>query len=167
MDLRVPYTLSHLMVIWTQNFFMVSSTSSLSHKHRTSKVQNFSYFLVMAPTFQLIQSTCAEEKTFTCTACHHTPVFQPLDVVIFHPLKAHFNRITQNLKLATLGWKESINCCKTNFTKLFKQLWELMTVTLIKTGFWKCGIFPLDRSAIDSSRLSGNSSNPPPTSSNL
>ena len=42
-----------------------------------------------------------------------------------------------------------------------------MTVALTKTGFRKCGIFPLDRSAIDTSRLSGNSSNPPPTSSNL
>ena len=42
-----------------------------------------------------------------------------------------------------------------------------MTVALIKTGFRKCDIFPLDRSAIDTSRLSGNSSNPPPPSSNL
>ena len=51
-----------------------------------------------------------------------------------------------------------------------------MTVALIKTGFTnsdktgftKCGIFPLDRSQIDTNRLSGHSSNPPPppTSSN-
>ena len=76
--------------------------------------------------------------------------------------------MTQNLKLATLGWKEPINCCKTNFTKLFKQPWESMTVALIKTGFRKWGIFPLDRSAIDTSQQSGQSSNPPPpsTSSN-
>ena len=72
----------------------------------------------------------------------HTPVFQPLDVVIFHPLKAHFNRINQNLKLATLGWKESINCCKTNFMKLFKQLWESMTVTLIKQVSESVAYFP-------------------------
>ena len=103
-----------------------------------------------------------------CLPPHTTHVFQPLDVVIFHPLKAHFNRITQNLKFATFGWKEPMNCCKTNFTKLFKQPWESITVTLIKTGFRKCGIFPLDRSAIDTSRISGHSSNPPPppTSSN-
>ena len=102
-----------------------------------------------------------------CLSPHTTHVFQPLDVVIFHPLKAHFNWTTQNLKLATLGWKEPINYCKTNFTKLFKQPWESMTVALIKTGFRKCAIFPLNRSSIDTSRLSGNSSNPPPTSSNL
>ena len=74
MDLMVPYTPSHLMVKWIQNFFMVSSTSSLPHKHRTSKVQNLSYLIVMAPTFQLIRSTYAEEKTYTCTACHHAPL---------------------------------------------------------------------------------------------
>ena len=73
------------------------------------------------------------------------------------------------MKLATLGWKELISCCKNNFTKLFKQPWELMTVLLIKIVFQKCGIFPLERSQIDTSRLSGHSSNPPPllTSSNL
>ena len=38
-----------------------------------------------------------------CLSPHTTHVFQPLDVVIFHPLKAHFNWTTQNLKLATLG----------------------------------------------------------------
>ena len=103
-----------------------------------------------------------------CLPPHTTHVFQPLDVVIFHPLKAHFNQIAQNLKFATFGWKEPMNCCKINFTKLFKPPWESMTVTLIKTGFRKCGIFPLDRSAIDTSRISGHSSNPPPppTSSN-
>ena len=35
-------------------------------------------------------------------------------------------------------------------------------MALIKTDFRKCGIFPLDRSAIDTSRLSGHLSNPPP-----
>ena len=56
-----------------------------------------------------------------CLPPHTTHVFQPLDVDIFHLLKSHFIQITQNLKLATLGWKEPIDCCKTNFTKLFKQ----------------------------------------------
>ena len=81
---------------------------------------------------------CRRNNTHVyCLPPHTTHVFQPLDVIIFHLLKAHFNWMTQNLKLATLGWKEPINCCKTNFTKLFKQPWESMTVALIKTGFRK------------------------------
>ena len=38
-----------------------------------------------------------------CSPPHTTHIFQPLGVVIFHPVKAHFNKITQHLKLATLG----------------------------------------------------------------
>ena len=72
MDLTVPYTLSHLIVVWTHNYFMVSLTNSSSFKHSILKDQNFSYLMVMVPTFQQIQSTCAEETTYICIACHPT-----------------------------------------------------------------------------------------------
>ena len=58
---------------------------------------------------------------------------KPVDVVIFRPVKAHFNKITQHLKLATLGWSHPINCCKTNFTKIFKDPLESITAVLIIT----------------------------------
>ena len=66
----IPYSPTHLMVMWrtTLNFFVVSSTSSLSQTQRISKVQNFSYLMVMAPTFQLIWSIYAEEKTHALPA---------------------------------------------------------------------------------------------------
>ena len=48
-----------------------------------------------------------------------------------------------------------INCCKTYFTKLFKDSWESITVVLVKKGFRKCGISLLDRDAINKSCLSG------------
>ena len=94
-----------------------------------------------------------------CLPPHTTHIFQPLDVVIFRPVKAHFNKITQNLKLATLGSSNPINCCKTNFTRIFREPWESITVALIRKGFEKCGISPLNRDAIDKSRLSGESAN--------
>ena len=75
--------------------------------------------------------------------------FQPLDMALFHPLKAHFYRLAQNIKLVKYRWKEPITCCKINFTKLFKEPWESMTVMLIKTVFWKYGIFLLRRGATD------------------
>ena len=82
-----------------------------------------------------------------------THVFQPLDVVIFHPVKSHFSRLTQHIKLATLAWKKPVNCCKTNFTKLFKEPWESMSTALIKTGFRKCGIHSLNRNTINKNRF--------------
>ena len=82
-------------------------------------------------------------------------------------LKLYFNRITQKPKACNTWWKEPINCWKTNFTKFFKQPWESAKVTLIKTGLWKCCLFPLEQNAIDTSRISDNLSNPPPSSSNL
>ena len=85
-------------------------------------------------------------------------------MVIFQPVKAYFNKIRQHLKLATLGSPNPINCCKTNFTRIFKEPWDSITVALKKKGFQKCGISPLNRSAIDVSRLSGESGN---TTNNL
>ena len=77
-------------------------------------------------------------------------MFQPLGVVIFYPVKAHFNKLTQNFKLATLGWTEPINSCKTIFTKIFKQPWKSIRVALVKKG---CAISPLNRNGFDTSRL--------------
>ena len=88
-----------------------------------------------------------------CLPQHTTHIFKPLDVVIFHPLKSHFYRLTQHVKLATLHWKNPINCNKTNFTKPFKEPWESLTTSLIKTGFCKCGTVPLDRNAINRNQL--------------
>ena len=89
----------------------------------------------------------------SCLAPRTMHIFQPLDVVVFHSLKTHCSRLTQHVKLATLHWKNPINCNKTNFTKLFKESWESLTISLITTGFRKCGIVPLNRNAIDEKRL--------------
>ena len=93
-----------------------------------------------------------------CLPPHTTHFFQPLDVVIFQPVKVHFNKIT-HLKLATLGTSNPISCCKTNFTRIFKEPWESITIALIKKWFQKHGILPLDRDAIDKRCLSGESAN--------
>ena len=70
-------------------------------------------------------------------------------------LVGKLNKLIQSLKEqeTTLGWKNPVNCCKTNFTKLFKEPWESMSTALIKTGFRKCGIYPLDRNVIDKNQF--------------
>ena len=56
-----------------------------------------------------IINLCRENNVHLyCLPPHTTHIFQPLVVVIFCPVKAHFNKITQNLKLATLGWSHPI-----------------------------------------------------------
>lgn len=88
-----------------------------------------------------------------CLPAHTTHVLKPLNVVIFHPIKFKFSKILQTLKLATLGWEQPTNCNKSNFTKVFKEPWEQTTVSLIKTGFRKYGIYPFNRNAVDNSRF--------------
>ena len=85
----IPYSPTHLMVMWrtTLNFFVVSSTSSLS---QTQNIQGPKLLILDGHGSHLsvgLIDLCRRKNT--CTACHHTThVFQPLDVVIFNPLKA-------------------------------------------------------------------------------
>ena len=79
-----------------------------------------------------IINLCRENNVHLyCLPPHTTHIFQPLVVVIFRPVKAHFNKITQNLKLATLGWSRPINCCKTNHCcsskKGISKMWSITT----------------------------------------
>ena len=137
---------------------------------KTKKIQGPMLLILDGHGFHLsnmVKSTYAEEINMCCLPPRTTHVFQTLDVVIFHPSKAQFNRITQKPKAGNTWWKEPINCWRTNFTKFLKQPWESMTVALVKKDLWKCCLFPLEQNAIDTSKISDNLSNPPLPSSNL
>ena len=101
----------------------------------------------------IIQLGRANNMHLYCLPPHTTQIFQPLDVLIFHLVKSHFCQLKLHGKLATLGWKKPVNCYKTNFTKLFKEPWESKPTALVKTGFRKCGIYPLDRNTINKNRF--------------
>ena len=89
-----------------------------------------------------------------CLPPHTTNILQPLDVSIFRPLKTSFSNITDLIKLATMTTKSPLNVCKKNFTPLFKAAFEkALSVSSIKNGFRKCGVYPFDPSAIDEKRL--------------
>ena len=89
-----------------------------------------------------------------CLPPHTTNILKPLDVGIFRPLKTYFSRITDMVKLATLGSKSPINVCKKNFTAIFKEAYDgALIMTTIKKSFRKCGIVPFNPDAIDKKRL--------------
>ena len=89
--------------------------------------------MVMGHTWQWM--LFCENLCLYCLTPHTTHVFQPVDILIFHPVKKDFNKLTHNLTFVTLGRTEPINCSKTNFTKTFKQSWDSINVALVKKGF--------------------------------
>ena len=122
MDLMEPYIQFLVMATWIADFFIPHTKAIPGPK----LLKHDGCGLCL--TIDII-NMCWENNVYLyCLPPHTTHIFQPLDVVIFHPVKAHFNKITQNLKLATLGWSDPSNCCKTNFTKIFKELWQSITL---------------------------------------
>ena len=93
-----------------------------------------------------IQLSRANNMHLYCLPPHTSHIFQPLDVLIFHLVKSHFSQLKPHGKPATLGWKKPVNCCKTNFTRLFKESWESKSSALVKTGFRKWIDTPLIKS---------------------
>ena len=89
-----------------------------------------------------------------CLPPHTTNILQPCDVAIFRPLKAYFSRLTDMVKLASLGTTNHVHISKKNFSAIFKEAFDkALVVSTIKKGFRKCGIMPFNPDAIDKNRL--------------
>lgn len=97
-----------------------------------------------------ISQWCHENKIVLYSLPPNTThILQPADVSIFKPLKADW-------KNAVLKWQnkpENIDLCvtKVNFCKVFSTILTNTAEFEInaKNGFRKCGIFPLNPSAVD------------------
>ena len=88
-----------------------------------------------------------------CLPPHTTNILQPLDVAIFRPMKQHFSRLCGSIQLATIGQPKKVRINKTNFTAIFKEAFGSITLSTIENGFRKCGIVPLNKDAIDKTKL--------------
>ena len=89
-----------------------------------------------------------------CLPPHTTNILQPCDVAIFRLLKAYFSRLTDMVKLASLGTTNHVHISKKNFSAIFKEAFDkALVVSTIKKGFRKCGIMPFNPDAIDKNRL--------------
>ncbi|CAF1550300.1 unnamed protein product, partial [Adineta ricciae] len=87
-----------------------------------------------------------------CLPSNATHILQPLDLVFFNPLKIEWRKILKDEYKRTHD--KTIN--KARFPTLLNQLWQTDAINrktnLIKS-FMRAGVFPLNKQAIDVSRI--------------
>ena len=86
---------------------------------------------------------------------HTTHLLQPLDILVYKPLKNNFSTITDFIVLASVPHGPTkIMVNKTNFPILFKEAFEkTMSMKMIISGFRISGICPFNPEAILKERL--------------
>ncbi|KIL55910.1 hypothetical protein M378DRAFT_188629 [Amanita muscaria Koide BX008] len=95
-------------------------------------------------TYEFLQYCIANNIKVTAYPKHATHIYQLLDVVLFAPLKQEFGRLRDELYRTT---GEAVT--KENFLKIYGQAHlNILTADLIKTGFRKVGIIPVNRNVV-------------------
>ena len=85
-----------------------------------------------------------------CLPPHITHALQPLDVSVFKSLKTNFSKAVHALSFA----KKNFIVSKREFAKVVKAPFEkAFSISNIKAGFAKCGIYPYNPNTIDQSKL--------------
>ena len=101
-------------------------------------------------TLELIDLARSNNVILLCLPAHTTHALQPLDVAVFKSLKAYFSR---SLRTCCFTKKDFI-VTKRDFARVVKEPFEMaFSISNIKSGFRKCGIYPVDRHAIQSSKV--------------
>ncbi|XP_076135340.1 uncharacterized protein LOC143117477 [Alosa pseudoharengus] len=92
----------------------------------------------------------ANQVEVVCLPAHTTHVLQPLDVAVYGSLKAAFSRLAREMGLV----RGDLVLGKRHFSAVLKYAVEqACTPNTIKSGFRSTGLFPLDRTAVDDSKL--------------
>ncbi|CAF1521897.1 unnamed protein product [Adineta steineri] len=92
------------------------------------------------------------EVIILCLPSNATHILQPLDLVFFNPLKIEGRKVLKNEYKRT----QDKNIGKAQFPTLLSELWKTDAIgqktNLIKS-FMRAGVFPLNKQAIDVSRI--------------
>ena len=93
-----------------------------------------------------------QKPIYIYVACFTT--LHPLDLSIFKPLKSHFSKLLDGVKLVTFGQKYTVTAWKRNITATFQEAFgNVLSVSTIKNGFSKVGMYPLNPDVIDKTHL--------------
>ncbi|CAF4491542.1 unnamed protein product, partial [Didymodactylos carnosus] len=98
-----------------------------------------------------IELAIENDVLLLCIPPHSTHVLQPLDVIFFKPIKQKYREILSEY-YRTSRYK---NVTKDIFPTLLKKLFNssaVRKVNIIK-GFMNTGIYPLDRTSINSAKI--------------
>ena len=134
---------SELFYLWMQKVFL---KYAVPERPLVLIVDGYKSHLTM----ELIDLCRENQVILLCLPPHTTHALQPLDVSVFKSLKAHFARCLR----AFCFTKKNFVVTKRDFARVVKEPFEMaFSMTNIKNGFRKCGIFPLNRDAIDTSKL--------------
>ena len=101
-------------------------------------------------TLDLIDLARENNIILFCLPPHTTHLLQPLDVSVFKSLKDHFYRSLR----AFCFVKRNFVVSKKEFAYVVKEPFEkAFSISNVKAGFKKCGIYPFDPNVIDQSKL--------------
>ena len=101
-------------------------------------------------TLELVDLARENNVILFCLPPHTTHALQPLDVSVFKALKAHFSRSLR----AVCFTRKDFMVTKRDFARVVKEPFELaFSMTNIKNGFAKCGIFPFNPDAVDKKKM--------------
>ena len=105
-------------------------------------------------TLECIDLARENQIILLCLPPHTTHALQPLDVAVFRALKAHFSRA---LRVCCFTKKNFI-VSKRDFARVLKEPFELsFSIVNLKSGFSKCWIFPFNRNAVSSEKMTPSS----------
>ncbi len=101
-------------------------------------------------TLELVDLARESNVILFCLPPHTTHALQPLDVSVFKALKAHFSRSLQALCFT----RKDFIVSKRDFARVVKEPFEMaFSMSNIKSGFAKCGIFPFNPDAVDKKKM--------------